>query len=282
MNYIKLNKYSGNTTKINMKSGVPFLSFAALDKLSWLKNGFSTRYGGVSSGYLSSLNLGFGRGDIEENVVKNHEIIAETIGFSPKNIVASHQTHTTNIRVVSKDDCGKGIYRLRDYEDVDGMITNLPGVVLTTYFADCVPLYIVDTKNKAIGLSHSGWRGTVGKIGKVTIERMREIYKTEPEDIIACIGPSICQDCYEISEDVAKEFEGVFCDNICDILISKGNGKYQLNLWKCNQLIFEEAGVLPENIYVTDICTCCNTEVLYSHRGQNGKRGNLAAFLTLV
>lgn len=282
MNYVRLNKYDGNSTKLNINNNVPYISFRALDKLSWLKNGFSTKLGGVSTEHLSSLNLGFTRGDLEENVVKNHEIIAEAIGFSSKDIVSSHQTHTTNIRIVSKEDCGKGVYKPRDYEDVDGMITNLEAVVLATYFADCVPLYIVDTKNRAIGLSHSGWRGTVGKIGKATIELMHETYGTNPEDVIACIGPSICHDCYEISEDVAKEFENAFCDNVCDILTNKGNGKYQLNLWKCNEIIFREAGVPAENIHITDICTCCNIDTLYSHRGQNGKRGNLAAFLTLV
>lgn len=282
MNYVKLNKYNGNTTKLNIKKGVPYISFRALDQLPWLKNGFSTRYGGVSTDYLSSLNLGFGRGDLEENVVKNHEIIAEAIGFSPRSIVSSHQTHTTNVKIVTKDDCEKGIYQPRDYENVDGMITNEPGITLATYYADCVPLYMVDTKNRAIGLSHSGWRGTVEKMGKVTIALMQKTYGTNPKDVIACIGPSICQDCYEIGDDVAKEFKKVFCDNIHEILLEKENGKYQLNLWKCNELIFKEAGVPLENIQVTDICTCCNPETLYSHRGHNGKRGNLAAFLTLT
>lgn len=282
MNFVKLNKYSGNTTKLNINNGVPFISFYALDRIPWIKNGFSTRDGGVSTGCLSSMNLGFSRGDLEENVVKNHEIIAEAIGFSPENIVSSHQTHTTNVKIVGKGDCGKGIYKPRDYEDVDGMITNERGVVLATYFADCVPLYMVDTKNKAIGLSHSGWRGTVGKMGKVTIELMHETYGTNSEDVIACIGPSICQNCYEISEDVAMEFKTAFPNNISDILLDKENGKYQLNLWKANKLVFKEAGVPTENIFMTDICTCCNTDILYSHRGHNGKRGNLAAFLTLV
>ncbi len=281
MRVVKLNKYSGSTTKMNFHNEVPYLSFRALDKYLWLNNGFTTRLGGVSSGFLSSMNLGFGRGDTEENVVQNHEIIADTMGFLAKDIVATHQTHTTNIRVVTKDDCGKGLYKPRDYENIDGIITNEPGVILAAYFADCVPLYIVDTKNKVIGLSHSGWRGTVGKIGKKTIELMRETFGSKPEDITACIGPSICQKCYEISRDVAKEFTDVFSGNVKDILVDKGNDKYLLDLWRCNQLIFQEAGVLSENIHTTDICTCCNPDTLYSHRGHNGKRGNMAAFLSI-
>lgn len=282
MEYIKLNKESGSTTRINFNNGVPYISYRILDDIPWLKNAVSTRLGGVSKDYLASMNLGFNRGDLDENVIRNHEIFANVIGVNPKNIVTGNQTHTTNVKVVTKDDCGKGIYRDRNYTDIDGLITNEKGIVLATYYADCVPLLIVDTKNKAIGLSHSGWRGTVGKIGKVTIEKMGELYGTKPEDIVACIGPSICQKCYEISEEVAVQFKEAFPDNIKEILIDKGNGKYQLDLWECNRINFKEAGVLPENIKVTDICTCHNTDVLFSHRGHNSKRGNLGAFLSIV
>lgn len=289
MTFVQLNKCNRSTTKLNIKNNVPYISFKALDVIPWLNNGFSTRIGGVSTGYLSSLNLGWaatklekGQKETTENVIKNHEIFAKILGVNPRSIVCSKQTHTTNIRVITKADCGKGIYKERDYEDVDGMITDENGIVLATYFADCVPLYIVDKENKAIGMVHSGWKGTVGKIGLVAIKKMQEVYNTSPKNIIACIGPSICQDCYEISEDVADNFKTAFPDNISDIIIDKGNGKYQLDLWKANQLVFKEAGVLPENIFMTDICTCCNTDVLFSHRGHNGKRGNLAAFLSIT
>lgn len=280
-NIVILNKENRNSTRINFKDNVPYISYRALADIKWLKNGFSTRLGGVSEGVLSTMNLGFGRNDLPENVVKNHEIIANAIGFNPENIVASKQTHTTNVKIVSKKDCGKGIYRERDYDDVDGMITNEKEIVLATYFADCVPLYMVDTKNKAIGLSHSGWRGTVGKIGKITLDLMKETYGTNPKDVIACIGPSICRDCYEVSEDVATEFEAAFKGREKDILINKGNGKYQLDLWECNYIIFKECGVYEENIHMPDICTCHNMEMMFSHRATQGRRGNLAAFLSI-
>ena len=215
MNDIKLNKQNNNTTRIKFHHGVPYISYLALEKIPWLCHGFSTRIGGVSTGYLSSMNLGHGRGDSEQNIIKNHELMADAIGFDAKNIVASRQTHTTNIKLVSKEDIGKGIYKERDYDNIDGMITNEKEIVLTTYYADCVPLYMADTKNKAIGLSHSGWRGTVERIGKVTLKRMAEEYGTNPKDVIVCIGPSICKECYEISEDVAVEFIKEFPENIC-------------------------------------------------------------------
>ena len=161
------------------------------------------------------------------------------------------------------------------------MITNEPGVILSTFYADCVPLYFVDPVNKAIGLSHSGWRGTVGRMGQKTLEAMKEAFGTNPADVYAAIGPSICQDCYEISEDVAEHFYEEFQGHGDEILINKGNGKYQLDLWKTNEIVMLEAGILPEHLAVTNICTCCNETVLFSHRASQGKRGNLAAFLML-
>lgn len=277
---IILNKKNRTTTSIKFGNGIPYISFNALEQTGMVVNAFSTRQGGVSVGCLESMNLGFDRGDLDENVLKNHKIFAKAVGFPYENIVTTNQTHTTNVRVVTKEDCGKGIAKDRDYSDVDGLITNIPGIVLATYYADCVPLYILDPVNKAIGLSHSGWKGTVKRIGDNTLKLMNENYGTNPKDVICCIGPSICQDCYEISEDVANEFINEFGKNN-KILYNKGNGKYQLNLWESVKQVFLDAGVEYDNIYTTDICTCCNKDELFSHRGHHGKRGNLAAFLML-
>lgn len=277
---IILNKKNRTTTSIKFGNGIPYISFNALEQTGMVVNAFSTRQGGVSVGCLESMNLGFNRGDLDENVLKNHKIFAKAVGFPYENIVTTNQTHTTNVRVVTKEDCGKGIAKDRDYSDVDGLITNIPGIVLATYYADCVPLYILDPINKAIGLSHSGWKGTVKRIGDNTLKLMNENYGTNPKDVICCIGPSICQDCYEIREDVANEFINEFGKNN-KILYNKGNGKYQLNLWESVKQVFLDAGVEYDNIYTTDICTCCNKDELFSHRGHHGKRGNLAAFLML-
>ena len=282
MEYIKLNKESGSTTRINFNNGVPYISYRILDDIPWLKNAVSTRLGGVSKDYLASMNLGFNRGDLDENVIRNHEIFANVIGVNPKNIVTGNQTHTTNVKVVTKDDCGKGRYRDRNYTDIDGLITNEKGIVLATYYADCVPLLIVDTKNKAIGLSHSGWRGTVGKIGKNTVQLMQENFGSKPEDLLAAVGPSVCMDCYEVSEDVIEQFKEAFEKKYWeDLFYKKENGKYQLNLWKANESVFLESGILPEHIAVTNVCTHCNSKILYSHRTMGNNRGNLCAFLAL-
>lgn len=261
---------------------VTYLTYPAFEKLEGIIHGFSTRLGGVSRGIYSSMNLSFTRGDEEEAVKENYRRIAQAIGFRTDDIVTSDQTHTANVRKVTEADRGKGITVPRDYQDVDGMVTNVPGLVLTTFYADCVPLYFADPVKRVIGLSHSGWRGTVAKIGKVTVEKMKEEYGCHPEDILAAIGPSICQDCYEVSEDVIEEFKTAFAGEYQERLYyKKKNGKYQLNLWETNRLIFLEAGIPEANISMPGICTCCNPEFLFSHRASHGKRGNLAVFLGL-
>lgn len=264
------------------KNGVPYFVFENLENTGLVRHGFSTRLGGVSEGCLSSMNLSFTRGDDPEKVRENFRRMGKAIGFETKDLVLSDQTHTTNVRLVTEADRGKGFDRERDYTDVDGLITDTPGLMLVTIYADCVPLYFMDPVHKAVGLSHSGWKGTVHRIGKVTLERMKEAFGTRPEDVQAAIGPSICQDCYEVSEDVAQAFMDEFADQLDDRLVyRKGNGKYQLNLWNANERILLEAGIRPEHLSITNICTCCNHELLFSHRASHGQRGNLAAFLGL-
>ncbi|MBR3646149.1 MAG: peptidoglycan editing factor PgeF, partial [Lachnospiraceae bacterium] len=254
-------KYTNDKIETTVKYGinnVPYISIDRLEKTGIVINGFSTRLGGVSTDHLSSMNLGYKRGDNPDNVTKNHKLIADAIGFDYKRLVTSDQTHTTNVLVVTSKDCGKGITIPRDYSDIDGLITNESNVPLVTYFADCVPLYFVDPVKKVIGLSHSGWRGTVGKIGKKTIETMTAHFGSNPADMIVCIGPSICCKCYEVDLDVAKEFMNAFPDSYEQMLKEKQDGKYQLDLWKANEQVFLEAGVKTDNIVVTGICTCDN------------------------
>ncbi|WP_099467665.1 peptidoglycan editing factor PgeF [Konateibacter massiliensis] len=283
MNHINLiRKNDREDMVLALKNEVPYLFFKNIDETNQVIHGFSTKLGGVSKEHLSSMNLSYTRGDDEENVNENYRRITKAMGVEYESLVLSQQTHTTNVRTVTRADRGKGIVRERDYEDVDGLITNEAGVTLVTFYADCVPLYFVDPVHHAIGLSHSGWRGTVNKMGKKTVERMQEEYGSNPKDMIAAIGPSICIDCYEVSREVIDEFEKNFGPEIIDkICYRKKNGKYQLDLWEINRYVLMEAGILEEHISVSAICTCCNQEIFYSHRATQGMRGNLAAFLAL-
>lgn len=274
---------------LNSKNGVTFFTFPLLENTGLVRHAFSTRLGGVSRGDFASMNFSFTRGDEREAVLENYKRMADAIGAERERMVLTYQTHTSNIRRVTKEDAGKGVVRERDYRDVDGLITDVPDLTLVTFFADCVPLYFVDPVHRAIGLSHSGWRGTVKRMGRVTLEAMNREFGTRAEDVIACIGPSICQDCYEVGEEVIEEFKRVFREDDWTEVFKgpkldaggKSTGKYQLNLWKANELLLREAGIKKERLSVTNICTCCNPELLYSHRGLGGRRGNLCAFLSL-
>lgn len=278
-------KKTNNRQDIICRTGtndVPYLAFPLLEKTGLVNHGFSTRLGGVSSGIYESMNLSFSRGDCESSVRENFVRFGAAIGVDSSDMVFSRQTHTTNIRIVTDKDRGKGIEKPLDYDNIDGLITNIPGICLVTFYADCVPLFFLDPVKKVIGLSHSGWRGTVGKIGLKTVQKMTEAYGCRPENIRACIGPSICQSCYEVSKDVIDKFRDAFSDDLHKSLFyEKEDGKYQLDLWKANEEVFLESGILQEHIAVTDICTNCNPRLLFSHRASHGHRGSLAAFLSL-
>ncbi|MDO4265736.1 MAG: peptidoglycan editing factor PgeF [Eubacteriales bacterium] len=295
------------------EDAVPYLSFRALDETGMFPNAFSTRLGGVSEGHLASMNLTYAKeGEKPEHVLENYRRFAASAGFDIGRMVVSQQTHTTNVREVTEADAGMGVLRERSYTDVDGLVTNTPGLTLVTFYADCVPLYIADPVHRAIGLSHSGWRGTVNRMGAVTIRKLSALYNSDPSELICCIGPSICRDCFEVGGEVAAEFEASFGFSRRSELIyriDQKNGteegavpegktaasltpigpeekidrakKYYVDLWRANELVFLDAGVLPENIHTTNICTRCNPDVLWSHRKFGTMRGNLAAFLSI-
>ena len=191
-------KKDADFMEVHNDKQILYLTFPLLEKTGLVRHLFSTRKGGVSKGIYESMNLSYSRGDVKEAVDENFRRIAGIFDSSPERMVCSRQTHTTNIRLVGEEDCGKGIMKETDYEDVDGLITNLPEIILCTFYADCVPLYFVDTQKKAIGLAHSGWRGTVDRMGEQVLKAMEEAFGTRPQDVVAAIGPSICQDCYEV------------------------------------------------------------------------------------
>lgn len=264
------------------RAGVPFLSFPLLEQSGLVSHGFSTRLGGISAAPYDTMNFSFTRGDRREAVLENYRRMAAALEVSMERMVLTYQTHTTTVRKVTGEDAGKGIFRERDYTDVDALITREPDLTLVVFGADCVPLYILDPVKKAIGLAHSGWRGTVKRMGAATLAAMRQEYGTDPADVLACIGPSICQDCYEVGEEVAEEFQNAFgLSSQKELVRKKENGKYQLDLWAANRRVLLDAGVREEHLRVTDLCTCCHPDVFFSHRRQGEQRGNLAAFFAL-
>ena len=283
---------------LQKKGGVSFITFPSFEKIDFIRHGFSTREGGVSEGIFGTMNLSYSRGDDPQKVDENYKRICAALEVLSEQLVLSDQVHDTKVQRVGRQDCQGKDLREKKLKGIDGLITNEADVVLCTSYADCVPLYFVDTVQKAIGHSHSGWRGTVGKIGAKTVEQMEKEYGTKPEDLVAVIGPSICQECYEVSKDVYDAFvefvdvekiakaqkmpvEKVQC-MIESVFEVKQNEKYQFDLWMANKLILMEVGVPEKQITISCICTCCNHELLFSHRATKGERGNLAGFLSIA
>lgn len=265
----------------NEENGVPFITFPQFVNLR-ITHGASTKLGGVSKGDCATMNMSFTRGDNDDDVHKNHQLFAKAVGYDVKHVVLSNQVHETKIARVTSDDYGKGVTKESDIIGIDGLITDDENAVLMIFFADCVPLFFYDPIRRAIGASHSGWRGTVKRMGAYTVQAMVKEFGCDPQNIYAVIGPSICQDCYEVSEDVIAEFRKEFKEsNWSRMWQSKPNNKYQLDLWEANRIVLEEAGIPSGHIEVSGYCTCCHADVLFSHRATQGRRGNLSGVITL-
>ena len=265
---------------ITEKDGLVYITFPKLTASGAVRHIFSTRLGGVSTGNCFSMNLSFNKDTCRENVIENYRILCSAVGIDTSHLVLSHQTHTNNVLCVTKEDCGTGITK-PSFSDIDGLITNQSGVALVTQYADCTPLLFCDPVKKVIATSHAGWKGTVKLIGKVTVNKMVSEFGCRPEDIIAGIGPCIGKCCYEVDEPVYSEIVKIPFLGLDKVIFPKADGKYMLDLVETNRQILIHSGIKAENIDISDICTCCNSDKLHSHRATKGKRGNLAAIIEL-
>lgn len=276
--------YGLSNTNLNVVNGVPFLTFTPLDKFDFIRHAFSTRFGGVSQDEFSTMNLSFTQSDLcvhidpKENIFENYRRFCKAVGVDMSDIVMTHQDHRDVVRSVTSDQKGIGLFQKHDLLSVDALVTNEKNLALVTFHADCTPIYFVDPVKKAIGLAHSGWRGTVQKIVKKTVEKMTKCFGTDPHDLVCVIGPTIGQCCYEVDQKVADKF----ADLSNDVLVSKGNGKYMLDLVAANKKILHQAGVDHEKIFSSGICTKCAHDILFSHRYAEGKRGTMIAMLQII
>ncbi len=238
---------------------------------------FTTKSGGVSEGDYCSMNFRFNCSDLRENVLKNFEIAATELGTSSAKMVLTNQVHETNVVCVDSSDCGNGILFENKFQSADALICAAPGVVISAFYADCVPVLLLDKKGKAIASVHSGWRGTVGDITGCAIDKMINKYQSAPEDILVAIGPAIGVCHYEVSFDVAD----AFLKRYSDAVVIKRDGGFYVDMRKAITESVEKRGVPYENITVSDICTYCNSDTLFSHRATGGRRGNMGAFIML-
>ncbi|ULL17579.1 peptidoglycan editing factor PgeF [Paenibacillus sp. H1-7] len=256
-----------------------------------LTAGFTSRLGGVSKSEFGSLNCGLHVNDIHEDVVRNREKLAEALRVGLDQCTYAEQVHGNEVQIITREHAGAGIdSRERAIQSKDAFITNEPGLFLHALFADCVPLLFYDPVQNAIGLAHAGWKGTVLQIAKKTVEAMSLHYGTAADDVLAAIGPSIRDCCYEVDEHVISRIRQSMDelqirneqeDGGSPIYADKGNGKYNLSLQQMNRQIMIKAGILPSRIEMSSLCTSCRTDLFFSHRKEGGKTGRMAAWIGL-
>lgn len=265
---------------LNQQGDCQFLTFPQLEKYTELKHMFTTRHGGVSEGCCGSWNFGAKSLDSEENIRRNYEILADVLNTDLVHMVTSAQTHTTNIHIATAADGGSGILPNPSLNDIDGLLTNERGLAIITGHADCNAVFFFDPVKQVIGLAHSGWKGTLGGISEKMAALMEESYGCKPEDILAGIGPSLCQDCFEVDQDVADMF---FARNEAyrDFSYRRGIKSY-IDLKQIIKYDLRRAGLQAENLFDMELCTKEDTDTFFSHRGQQGKRGIMAAVMMLI
>jgi hypothetical protein len=266
---------------IAIKGNLQFYTFSHFEASGMVIHGFTTRSGGVSRGPYTSLNTAFHVGDNEQSVRTNRQLACEALGLNPAHLVAGRQVHGDRVGVVGKEDRGKGA--LSDngsLPDTDSLVTGVAGVPLSSYYADCVPIFLLDPEKKVIAIAHAGWKGTILKIVEKTLKKMTKSFGTDPRVCLAGIGPSVGPCCYEVDEKVMGPFQDSF-PRFQDLAASTSPGRWRLNLWEANRRTLLEAGLGAENIVTSCICTSCHRKQFFSYRAQGGRAGRMAALFML-
>jgi len=264
--------------KLNGIQDFKYLTFPSLEEYADLFHCFTTRAGGVSEGSFASMNLGFGTGDMEENVSENYRIMAEKLNIRIEDIVETDQTHTCNIRYVTEKDKKRAMGE-PEYNDVDGLFTDKKDVALMTFHADCTPLFFYDPVKKVIGMAHAGWRGTIKNIAGIMIKAFINDFGCDPTNIKAAIGPSLGSCCFEVDKDVADLFISANTKYM-DFMKIKDE-KYHFDLWEINKYIMINEGMKASNIEIAGLCSKCHNDIFFSHRGQGGKRGLMCGIIMM-
>lgn len=245
-----------------------------------LMAGFTTKNGGVSSPPFQSFNLGLHVNDNIEHVRDNRKKLAELTGFELAKFVCSDQVHGSNVFKVTSHDAGKGVL---EYDtaipSTDAIYTSEPNLLLTSCYADCVPLYFFVPSKKIVGLAHAGWKGTVKGIAEKMITTLEGNEKVRKDDILVAIGPSIRDCCYNVDDIVINEVKKVLDGKDPSVYNEVSPGQYRLNLASLNKLMLIRAGVKRENILFSSLCTSCEEALFFSHRRDKGKTGRMMSFI---
>jgi len=266
---------------IKSAGGIKYISFNIFSDTGFVRHAFTTRLGGVSQGPFRSLNLATHVGDHREAVLENRAAVCAALGFGLDEMVAGQQVHGKRVYVVTGEDRGRGA---ADSEtaipETDALITNVPGILLSSYYADCVPVMLLDPVKKAVGLVHAGWKGTAMRIACAALAAMSEAFGTDPIHCLAAIAPSIGDCCYEVDRPLVDAFNQYGFDP-GPFLKQTGENRWRLDLCGANRHILEESGVRPGNIAVTGLCAACSPELFFSYR-RSGSCGRMASLMALV
>lgn len=250
-----------------------YFQFSSLKQYPITQAIFS-RKGGYSSTPWHSLNVGNTVGDDTQTVKQNLERLLNEIGYQEKQLAQVKQVHSTTVKIVNKANSHG-----EEFVEADAMVTNKPGILLLMRFADCVPIFLYDSVNKAVGIGHAGWKGTVSKVGLELVRAMKNEYGSSAKNIYAGIGPSIGPDHYQVGHEVALQIKSSFPGQWQEMLI-ESHDSVKLDLWKANSITLNNAGI--EKIEIAEICTACHLDDWFSHRGNNGKTGRFAAAIGII
>ena len=262
------------------KEGLTLHTSTLLEKVGAV-HAFTTRPGGVSQGIYASLNLGKNRGDDMAKVRENYRRVCGALGVDMDRLVFTGQVHGDLVRTVTAADAGKGLDRPVDYQ-VDGLMTNVPGLVLTVFTADCIPILLYDPAAKVVAAVHAGWRGTALGIASRAVEGMVSQYGCKGENILAAIGPGISQCCFETDQDVPNAMTAALGSAALPFIQDRGDGKFGVDLKGLNALWLRRSGLRVENIDISPDCTMCQPDKYWSHRYTKGERGSQAALISLL
>ncbi|HBT20096.1 MAG TPA: peptidoglycan editing factor PgeF [Peptococcaceae bacterium] len=244
---------------------------------------FTTRKGGVSLPPFNSLNMAFHVGDEKEKVLLNRKIAADALGIPLEEFTSGEQVHGDKVVLVEEEQRGRGAFDLKDViPGADALITGKKNVALTAFFADCVPIYILCPHDRKIGIAHAGWKGTALGIAGKTVKAMKAAFGVKERDCMAFIGPSIGPCCYTVGENVYMQFSDHFENKRDDFFKKLSHEKWSLDLWTANKYDLIFSGIEPKNIFVSGLCTCCNENLFFSYRRENGKTGRMAAVFKLI
>lgn len=263
----------------NRINSLVYMTADNLSAFSELVHGFTTRHGGVSTGTYSSMNVGTSRGDNMDNVRENYAILGRALGFEPSWIVSANQVHGDFVRLATPADQGSGLFFEPDYE-CDALITDTPNLPLIIFTADCSPVLLYDPAVRAVGAAHAGWKGTALGVAGKTVKEMVRQFGSNPSHIKAAIGPGVGPCCFETDSDVPEAMRKAMGAD-ANAYIRPVGDKWHVDLKGINAYWLRQAGVLPENVSVSNECTACNTDKYWSFRKMGADRGSLGSIIML-